>query len=158
MAALQGSGPISIANLNSHFGGSGTSLSSFYRGGGRVPATRSTPIEVREPASGESYNGSAPSYYWTNIHSTFNDAYMYTVIVWAGANIIDPGYAMQATASYTSGGVTYYRGTKMSPMFATNTSYAIYRIYPSTTVTNINLNVPASGQISLSQFYGAENS
>lgn len=154
MPFLQSSGAISIANLNSFFPGSGTAMSNFYRGGGRVPATKTVTTTTREPTSGERYDisgGPFTSYWYTNsVEGRW--------AVWNNATVATP--ASDDTTSVTVGNVTYFRGTLRAydapPYGATIAYYAIYRTVTSTSTVNINTGIPSSGQISLSQFYGAE--
>lgn len=168
MATLQTSGQISIGNLRSHFGDSGDSrMSEFYRGGGRVPATRTVPITVREPATGESYDVSntGSNRFWET--GGVADPFDQPRLVWNQVLIAN----VAPTTSYTIGSVTYFRGTLREIRtetygpggcqgFCTTESYwyAVYRTYPSTRTDQINTGIPTSGQIALSQFYGAANS
>jgi hypothetical protein len=148
MPFLQSSGAISIGDLNNFFPGSGTSLSNFYRGGGRVPSTKN--VTVREPTSGDTYSGST---YWNaNTNNTL-------VIRWNGAN----QYAAFASSgvnltSFTVGSYTYFRGPLKARTYGEygfeDSFYSVYRTSPGIAV--INTGIPSSGQISLSQFYGAE--
>jgi hypothetical protein len=150
--SLPTSGAISIGTLNGFFSGSGTSMSNFYRGGGRVPSTRTTNITVREPASGEFYQ---LRWFWDQ-DFTINRS----DVAWAGSytGIIA---GINAT-SVTSGSFTYFRGSFRDSDSDEGGVYrnyfGIYRTYPSTTTTQINTGVPSSGTISLSNFYGAVNS
>jgi hypothetical protein len=152
MATLPGSGAISIGTLNSFFGGSGTSMSNFYRGGGRVPSTRTTNITVREPASGEFYQF---RWYWEQRFIPNDESDLY----WGGSYIFSTG---RDVTSATSGSFTYFRGSFRDEYdeegAVVSRDYGIYRTYPSTTTVAINTGVPSSGTISLSNFYGAVNS
>lgn len=141
MPFLQSSGAISIANLNSFFPGSGTSMSNFYRGGGRVPTTKTVTTVTREPTSGEFYNRS------NTFFANGGD------VLWFGANV-SGGQAFNMT-SWTVGNVTYFRGTaRESDEYGTY--YGIFRTITSSSTVSINTGIPSSGQISLNQFYGAE--
>lgn len=149
MPFLQSSGAISFANLNGFFPGSGTSMSNFYRGGGRVPSTKS--VTTRDPAS-DWYNGygSANSWRIASPNQLF--------LVWGNAFQVQAVANQTNTTSYTVGGFTYLRG----PLRLDNTGYGgdgtlYYDIArQSTSTVSINTGIPSSGQISLSQFYGAE--
>ena len=144
MPFLQSSGAISIGNLNSFFGGSGTAMSNFYRGGARVPATKS--VFVREPSSGALYN---TSYRWVVPQTGV------VYVRWNGAQI--NASSGGGIFSFTSGGITYFRGVLRFPgndYTGEPSEYEVHREYYST--VNINTGIPASGQIRLSQFYGAE--
>jgi len=152
MPALPTSGPMSIGTLNGFFSGSGTALSNFYRGGGRVPSTRTSTVTIREPSSGEYWNG---SFQWRV------DSFQSTVI-WGGGST-GLGSGTTNYTSVTSGGYTYFRGSLRADIFDNEgvllwSEYGIFRTYPSTVTTAINTGVPSSGTISLSNFYGAENS
>ena len=152
MPALPTSGTMSIGTLNGFFGGSGTALSNFYRGGARVPSTRTSTVTVREPSSGELFNG---GYEWRV------DSFQSTVI-WGG-NSTGLGSGTTNYTSVTLSGITYFRGSLRANIFDGEgvllwSEYGIFRTYPSTVTTAINTGVPSSGTISLSNFYGAENS
>lgn len=154
MPFLQGSGQISIANLNGFFSGlslspSGVAMSNFYRGGWRVPSIKI--VTVREPTSGELYN--------------FNNTFWYTgpdnyqlFIKWGNTWLVYalPGWG-NAT-SYTVGAYTYFRGNLNYDGTGYGgdnmRGYGIWRT--SFGSQDINTGIPSSGQISLSQFYGAE--
>jgi len=126
-----------LNNVQAALGGSNpVSMSEYYRGGLYVPSTRA--ITVREPTSGEYYDG---YYYWIDAGT----------LAWAGVVITNfVGFG----TTYTVGSVTYYRGSfRGSSKFGS--FYAVYRTYPST--VSINGDVPSSGTISLSQLFGAQN-
>lgn len=155
MSFLQGSGAISIGNLNSHFPGSGTSMSNFYRGGSRVPSSKTVSTTTRQPTSGGFFTMSFPSYYW--------GGGAYGGASWNNQGLTGGGDAM---SSFTEGGWTYFRGalrrtdpgigaTAYNPG-STGYLYEIFRTQTSSTTTSINGGIPSSGTISLSQFYGAE--
>ena len=149
MPFLPSSGQISIGTLNGFFPGSGTAMSNFYRGGGRVPATKTVPTSTREPASGDVYNSS-------NFWQLIGNGQVY--IRWAGVNVQWGARLGVNATSWTSGNITYYRGSLRVP-FAPKTNYAdyaVFRIISGSTTVSINTGIPSSGQISLSQFYGAE--
>ena len=147
MPFLQSSGPISILNLHNFFPNpaAGLTMSNFYRGGGRVPATKT----VREPASGELYQFHVTFWY------TASDNYR-LFLKWGNTWVLwDVAGAGNAT-SYSVGGYTYFRGN----LNYDNTGYGGdgtrgYGIWR-TSIASINGSIPSSGQISLSQFYGAE--
>jgi hypothetical protein len=144
MPFLQSSGAISIANLNSFFPGSGTSMSNFYRGGGRVPATKTTTQTITESPAFD-FN-----FYWVNGGGG-------PYLVWAGVNIYGNQNDSWRT-SVTIGIWTYYPGAYSGysdPTYGIP-YYNIYRQRQASQTVNINTGIPSSGQISLSQFYGAE--
>ena len=154
MPFLQSSGAISIANLNSFFPGSGTAMSNFYRGGGRVPSTKTVSTVVREPSSGENWYGKFGAFSW-NMPTIGNRE-----IRWNGTVVYTFPSSDNTTTSVTVGSFTYFRGT----LFVTeqgsygtfNYYYGVWRTSGSSSTVSINGNIPTSGQISLSQFYGAE--
>lgn len=153
MPFLPASGVISINDLNTFFTGSGTAMSNFYRGGGRVPSTKT--VVTREPASGFLYG--EQTYGWQFPSSFFGTPNIW--IRWDGVFVADsipsPG------TSYTIGNITYYRGPDVMAFGNDNQPHGqkvdIFNIYREVTTTpNINTGIPTSGQISLNQFYGAE--
>jgi hypothetical protein len=169
MPFLPASGAISINDLNTFFTGSGTAMSNFYRGGGRVPSTKTTTTTTREPASGTSYGDFTFNFQVTSFSTPGNfDNY----VMWDGVFIeVDPPFTFirgDPLASITVGNTTYYRGTtektlvgtaKSPPEYSHGQTVDTYRIHREVIVTatvNINTSIPTSGQISLNQFYGAE--
>lgn len=152
MAALQSTGAISINDVAGVMGGSAPhSLSEYYRGGGLVPSTRTT--NTRSPTSGYNISwdsgGGEPNYYF-NETSDGNESAI-TVVYWQGEVYVT--LAGWAVTSYTVGNTTYYKG----PFYGNAGFGFLYEIYKiATTTTNINANVPASGAISMSNFYSAE--
>ena len=151
MPFLPSSGAISIADLNTFFPGSGTAMSNFYRGGARVPSSKTVLIN-RQPSSGEFYLSNSSGYVWAQGgFGTAPDVFL----IWGSQLGTFPVTANTAT----TGGWTYFRGTFRQDAYDQYgqyiwSEYAIYRGQYST--TNINTGIPTSGQISLSQFYGAE--
>jgi hypothetical protein len=146
MPFLQGSGAISIGNLDSFFTAGGTSMSSFYRGSSRVPATKTVTTITRDPTSGFPWNDQE---FW--IWRVSGDE---VILVWGGTVIAV--LSTPAATSYTVGNITYFRGTLRYINEYGAYTYHIYREISSSSTTNINTGIPSSGQISLSQFYGAE--
>lgn len=155
MAFLQSSGAISINDIKTLFGGPASpALSNYYRGGSYIPSSKT--VTVTDPNTTGYYSNTGSGYFWMN-QTGYNG--LDTRFRWAGAN-----YALGAVSltSYTTGGYTYYRAafaTRITTDYgygyiAYNDYYYIYRTYQST--TSINGNVPTSGAISLSNFYGAE--
>lgn len=169
MPFLPSSGPLSINDIRNLFGGPASpSMANYYRGGAYVPSTKSTTTTVREPTSGDYYQigsgMSVVSYYWAVLNSGFtpgdqngNNQYMWNRFPNQGTLPIGSG----VINSFTSGSDTYYKGSYRTYVYDTyigfTTSFwGIYRTYQSTVTVNINTSVPTSGQISISQFYGAE--
>lgn len=160
--ALQTSGTISIGDLRTEFGDTGSSsLSEFYRGEGLVPATTTTTTTTYEPGPGTSnyyYSLTSPLYGWVE-----DEYFPYTVyIYWNDAVITSFTQSYQGEISVdTYGGWTYVRfsiPTDTNVNIGDGTTYSVYQIrrqQSTTTVTDINTSVPTSGTISLSNFYGA---
>ncbi len=152
MGTVTSSGVISLNAIKEALGGpTSPALSNYYRGGAYTPSTKTVSTVVREPSSGEYYN--YPIYGWVRQSET-NFGY----IRWNNTTITDA--AGFSAASYTSGGWTYYRGSHRDFQNDENGwgiyYAALYRQQGSTTNVSINTGVPSSGQISMSQFYGAE--
>ena len=161
MPFLPASGAISINDLNTFFTGSGTAMSNFYRGGGRVPSTKTTTTITREPSTGELFElfgrGASPpnATYWSQGGPDTN-------VYWdaardGGGNIVS-GVKLPfvfGSTSVTDGNITYFRGAFQSTISKVS-RYAIFREVTTSSTVNINTGIPASGQISLNQFYGAE--
>lgn len=162
MATLQASGAISLNDIKTLFGGpTSPSLANYYRGGSYIPATKV--ITVRTPTTGEYFVWE--SYRWDQTIYDGGSAWP-LYLLWGGAIVTSNGPA-NAT-SYTIGGYTYYRGSLFTSSYTppqsgygvpstpgyTTYYYYIYRTNPST--VDINTSIPASGTISLNQFYGAE--
>lgn len=145
MATLQSSGTISLNDIAAVMGGSPPHyLSEYYRGGALTPATKSS--SVREPSVGEYYI--KVSYSWMDWSAG------YVEITWNSIYLGE--FVGQGATSFTIDSYTYYRGAfyELDPEYMTD-NYGIYRTSGSGTV-DINTNVPSSGTISLSHFYGAE--
>lgn len=147
--ALPSSGEISLLSLQNEYGGGGEiSLSEYYRNGAYVP--NSIGSTVREPSSGDYYNLTSNPYYgWATYYGSSTVLFTY----WNGSDAGVP--AEYVGTSYTVGSYTYYRGSfKQSVVskFFSSDEYGIYRTSGSSTL--VNQNVPTSGQISLSNFYG----
>lgn len=149
---LQTSGAISLANLQTEYGGSNpVSLSEYYRNGSYVPDSITTSTVVREPASGYSYSLTSPKYFFNRVNSTPNQF----TIWWNNVNILSAHEAPTGFSSWTSGGWTYYKGPNLKYTSYNYSFYNdIYREQGGTTTTYVNQSVPVSGTISLSQFYG----
>jgi hypothetical protein len=148
-----------LANVRDALGGSNpVSMNQYYRGGARVPSTRS--VYIREPTSGDYYARTGTEYYWEVVNSGFvpNSTGGAYYIEWASVLLFAGGSNNFPT--YTTGGWTYVRASHRQ--FTYDSTYAVsvnlYAIYREQTGTvNINTGVPSSGQISISQLFGAEN-
>lgn len=156
MPFLQSSGPISLNDIRSMFGGPASpSLSDYYRGGSFIPATK--PVTVFDPPgggfiySGFPYDSNPPTQWAENMGGDSKTGYYYssTSLFWGGTNVAN--FANASATSFTVGGFTYFKdsGSMWGPF-----RWRIRRT--STTNQAINTGIPSSGAISLSQFYGAE--
>jgi hypothetical protein len=166
MANLQSSGAISIANIKNLFGGPASpSMANYYRGGSYIPSTKTVSSIVYEPPNGSTFYGVTPKltngYYWIGglyqaVWFSFNTRSLW----WNGSNLMSN--IADATTSVTIGAYTYYKGTDLA--YSTyNTSCYCYqngwyvrRTSGGSSTVSINTGIPASGQISMNQFYGAE--
>ena len=120
---LQTSGPISLANLASEFGGTVPhSLSEYYKSAvnGYVPGTTIS-YTAREPSSGDIYSDVEPLSYW-GVWGWPGAGGVY----WNGTQIT---VLIDASTSYTVGGITYYRGTFRTGGTDKNGAYAYYGVY-----------------------------
>lgn len=150
---LQTSGAISLSQVQAEFGGANPiSMSEYYRGGANVPSTRATSSTVREPSSGTVNSQTSPLAATWNV----NPGNGTVLIQWPSGTTIVQG-ATAGITSYTAGGSTYYRGSfHYSDQYA-GTFYNLHRVRTVASTTNINTAIPASGTISMNQFYGGTN-
>ena len=143
--ALQGSGAISLSQVQSEFTGANPiSMSEYYRGGSYVPTSVG--------GAAGAWSGYTGTTSYTFRYSSFNITYIY----WAGALIGSVGGNITnriiGSYEYNRGSqFNYVAGTKNDP--ESFTFYAIRRRTTATSVT-VNTGIPASGAISMSQFYG----
>ena len=146
---LQTSGAISLANLASEYTDSTPySMSEFYRNGGKVPNS----ITVNVPAGSYSTQYNINNYYWR--------VGIFSELRWNGASITTT--AVYNATTVTIGGFDYERGAFVANITQgsgkVSFTYAYYKIKRRTSATtstlSVNQNVPTSGQVSLSQFYG----
>lgn len=175
--AIQESGVISVSSLASEFGdGQPFSLSEYYRGGGLVPSNVETVSSVRDPASGDRYvcmytgdwqYGQGQSYWASGFHYPAS-APDRLEIAWANGSYTNEiftgtvnGDASDVT-TWTSGKWTYRRGVWRSKGDQESyydarqgDFYGIYRSEDTHTTGPGNEEVPESGTLSLSDFYGA---
>jgi len=146
MANLPNSGTLSLAQIQSHFGGSNpASLSEYYRGGAYVPSTKRTIIsDVNDIYS----TGNPPTdSYWNRTNGE----------VKLNGNVIANLSSSGVTGfTKTIGGTKYqYNRGDFQEDFFGNDLYSfdelVYRD------DNINASIPTSGRIYISNFYGADN-
>jgi hypothetical protein len=144
--ALQGSGTISLSQVQTEFTGANPiSMSEYYKNGPYVPST---------------VGGAAGAWsaYASNSSNTFQVGSFgpYTYITYLGVLV---GSVSGSVSSFSSGGYDYERGTQWNVTGGTkndpetNNYYAIRRRTTATSVT-VNASIPTSGTISMSQFYG----
>lgn len=184
--AIKESGVISVSSLASEFGdGQPFSLSEYYRGGGLVPEDIQDVSSIREPTSGYKwvciYTGDwtwgETNYFWAVGHAWKNDVGYYDpsgleISGWppyptASAEIFTGlvNGAAEDVLTWTRGEYTYRRGEWVakgydnSPYwnFAQCDYYNIYRTQDTYTSVPGNEEVPSSGTLSLSDFYGASS-
>lgn len=160
---LPSSGTLSIADVVGEFGGSAShAIDEYYRDGAYVPS------KLSRQETNTTY-GSFTSYYYQALSTGGNGFYYFeydpganrVTILWAGATIIGgstPALAGQSSTSWITGGYQYERGFTERD---TNKYAVRRRTIETTTETvwfDVNTGVPLSGQISITDFYGARNS
>jgi hypothetical protein len=150
--ALQTSGQISLSDIQNEYGGvNPISASEYYRGGSYVPNNVSTTTTVD---SGWQYVGGNQLRRWQNYSGTGN--YNFTRVYYY------PFYKQINNSpnltSYTSGNTTYYRGNVVNSNYHDPGYYVYYRrikrVSQETTQEAVNQNVPTSGTVSLTNYYG----
>ena len=142
--ALPSSGTITMGQLRTEFGDTGTSsLSEFYRGGSLVPSTTT----VYEP-SATTFESSLtpPEYGWVEDLSSPYDVQIF----WNGADSGSLAGTGSSETTWVYNGWTYTKGAFVYD----GGTYYVYQIRREQ-VQSINTGVPTSGTISLSDFYGA---
>jgi hypothetical protein len=144
--ALPSSGIITMQDLQTEYGGvNPINLNEYYRNGSYVPNS----INVEYPGSFyDYYSASSPQTYWST--GGFNDCVVDDIVVYSG---------MGSNGFTTSiGGVYgyYTRGSYRGEFPAGTYLYGV-NLYRYQTVS-VNQNVPTSGAISLSNFYGGRKS
>jgi hypothetical protein len=148
MGTVTSSGAISLDAIKAALGGPASpALSNYYRGGTYTPSSKSTSVLTYEPAGGGTRTTYQPPTYW------YDPGYDYARIYWEGAVIADVWSPGASTTSATVGIYTYYRG-QYGPV---SNQWYIRRTYMANNTTQLNTGVPTSGQISISQLYGATN-
>ena len=143
--ALQGSGAISLSQVQTEFTGANPiSMSEYYKNGPYVPSTVGAAA-----GSWSAYTSHAQWFFATS-------NYGYSQVVYAGVLIGQPS---GAPTTYTSGGYDYGRGTQFNTSGGTKNDpeyFVYYSIRRRTTATSVavNASITTSGAISMSQFYG----
>ena len=150
--ALQTSGTISFANLQTEFTGSHPiGFNEYYKDGSYVPST----VAVAAGSySGYSYSKTTTPLYYLEVSTT--GTYSETTVYWNNTSY-DLGTGNLTTGS--NGGYDYNRGDQKAsdPGDKNNPTafvwYEVRRRTSATTVT-VNANIPTSGQISMNNMYG----
>jgi hypothetical protein len=141
--ALPASGAISLSQVQTEFGGANPiDMSEYYRGGANVPASKSVTVLVREPGPGTT-NWDATSL--VRVPNSGLSTWM-----WRGTTV---AVINSGISSVVVNGWTYVRGGIFRPA-ANHDDWQLRRQQNQTTVTNMNVNIPASGGISFNQLYG----
>ena len=144
--ALQGSGTITLAQVQAEFGGSNPiGMNEYYRGGSYVPTTVT--------GSYSSYQFSISAYHWLTYGNT-------VTIEWNNSVVYTTTSGNPSTTSLTTGGYDYNRGTLQytSGGGKGGTPVYYYQVRRRSSGETVNTNIPASGQISMNQFYNGRNS
>ena len=138
LMTLQTSGAISLSQVQAEFGGSNPiSMSEYYRGGANVPTS------ITSAGAYSGYQGSLYTYYWDD----------FGTVVWNGSTVGNNKFS-----NFTAGGFEYDQGS-----FFTSTGggkggpsnlYYTVRRRTAGSLTTVNTSIPASGTISMNQFYG----
>ena len=130
--ALQTSGAISLANVQTEFGGANPiSISEYYGKVAGIPASGTISLShfygksniIREPDSGEYFVENGNAFGWTVYTSG------YSMVYWNTSTSTPLVSAPSATITAISfNGYTYYRGTYRKAYSSVVYAYAIYRI------------------------------
>tara|TARA_B100001057_G_scaffold137074_1_gene136708 strand:- start:875 stop:1315 length:441 start_codon:yes stop_codon:yes gene_type:complete len=143
MMTLQSSGAITLAQVQTEYGGSNpVSMSEYYRDGSYVDSTGAY------TAYDYDRTGSDTTYWLFLDVPSGNDVYVY----WNNS-LVASFNGNSGTTNYTTGGYEYNRGTLQSTegggYAPTERYYQVRRRQ-----TGINSSVPTSGAISMDDFYG----
>jgi hypothetical protein len=138
---LQTSGEISLAQVQSEFGGSNPiEMAEYYRGGSFVPSTLA--------GAWSAYQGSlnTPVYYWS-----YDSSSGVAEIYWNGAYVATPP---SSSTTHTAGGFEYQQGSIFDSLNTKSGSISFYQVRRRTPSESVNTSIPTSGTISMSNFYG----
>ena len=139
---LQSSGAITLAQVQTEYGGSNPiSMSEYYRNGSYVDSTGAyTAYDYDRTGSDATY--------WVFVDAGGND----TSIIWNNSTVANFD-GNSGTTNHTAGGYEYNRGTLQATegggYSPTVRYYQVRRRQ-----TGINSSVPTSGTISMDDFYG----
>lgn len=163
--SLQSSGAISLSQIQSEFGGSNPiSINEYYRGGSRVPAqiTEQTSSNITYWVSPVRSSGPYTNA-WVTLDAT-NAGGPKQINIYKNGSAVVVGYTPSdalTRTSYYSGG-SYIRENLQASYVLANFSekrlYAFRNVNYYTNTITVNTNVPSSGKISFSNFYGARKS
>ena len=156
--ALQTSGVIDFGQLQSEFGGSNPiGINEYYRGGSYVPSTIGGPA-----GSWGSYISPTTTYRWQVLWS--GSSLLSVQLKWNGTTVYSTTTQSNANLTQFSGvsGYDYGRGTLYSTSGGSKHdpfTTKLYKIRRRTSVSSqtVNTGIPASGTISMNQFYGGRN-
>ena len=156
--ALQTSGAITFAQLQSNFGGANPiGMNEYYRGGANVPSTIGGPA-----GSWGSYITPTTTYRWQVLWS--GSSLLSVQLKWNGTTVYSTTTQSNANLTQFSGvsGYDYGRGTLYSTSGGNKNdpfTTKLYKIRRRTTASSqtVNTGIPASGTISMNQFYGGRN-
>lgn len=160
--AMPASGPISFLQLQNEFGGANPiGIIEYYRTA-LVPGTNTTTVGQWVAYSSATSPLYQVLYFSTTVSGTPSQSWYFNDVLVASAT--------SNTTSQTAGGALYGRGTLVSTTNVPENSsgkvtvpaytlyeYKINRWEQVSTTVNVNTGVPASGTISMSQFYGAQD-
>jgi len=144
--------PISLGDARTVFGDSGdTRMSELYRGGSLVPSVRNTTTAVWGSFTSFVYNNAGAQstwVWWAQLSTQYN-------VYWYGVEEPMVFGTPTSPLNYNFPTRQYERGTYQGT--SGYDQYSVRRRDQTTTTTSENINtfVPSSGQISLSQLYGA---
>jgi hypothetical protein len=146
--ALQSSGQISLADLAAEYGGSAPhSMSEYYRSGAYVSANQTNYYTAyqRPRTNSNTYLGNVEfeDYSWNRMQA-----------YWSGSRIRDASGSH--FPSFTQGNYTYFKDGRRAG-HGNNWQNYLGRYYTASTTTSVNTNVPSSGQVSITQYYGQGN-
>jgi hypothetical protein len=144
--ALQTSGAISLAQVQTEFDGANPiGMNEYYKNGSYVPSTVGSAA-----GSWSGFFGHAYTYFWQT-----GGGYP-TTIKWDNVQKASGSYGTTVTA----GGYQYEKGTLFTTLELPGdpiTYYYRVRRRVAASSTSVNTSVPASGTISMSNFYGGRN-
>lgn len=172
--AVKTSGPLSYLEVLAEFGqDSDTPMSALYRGAGIVPTTRTVNVSGTRTTLWTPFNGSvAPdgsidagsSWFWADQFNA-GDIFLGSYLTFPIGSNVNASYFGVTAPIEIRGSQQFRKGSPFkevgdgSGYTVFNTmSYRTSEFYSRQDTIDINTNVPSSGKMSLSNFYGATNS